>query len=158
MAKELQLSAVDILQDGLWHWAPGPYGRRLVPDEPNTIWVHGYWSKPGHKPMVDVPAFRAEYYPEADIQYLGMDVYATNGRLEALGKSVLAVVTPWPAPDFMSDIGSPDMDAAWFIRAWSPKEQDAGHFHMPFGEIIVEGDIRRIAEITASRQQSAQNN
>jgi hypothetical protein len=127
--------------DGNWHWCPT--NRTEEPKAGmNDISVVVQASNPGYRPKPEHHRLFAGYETETDgFTYLGMDMYASQGRLHIAGRQVLAVMTPWPAPDFM---GSDD--GAWFIRAWTPREQEAGHFHMPAFYILEQDTIAQLRQ------------
>src|SRR3989344_4995565 len=143
MALDEQLiNPLDTLQDGQWHWIPRVLEESLAADTPTTLWIHGAPTKPGYYPREEADGLRVIYHPEAGITYLGMDIYATNGHAEALGRRALAAIVPWPSPEFMS----PDnRDSDLFIRLWTPEEIEAGDVHLPLFYKLEEGTIRQLA-------------
>ncbi len=147
---ELYPNPIEMLQDGHWHWLPRAK-ETFEADVPQPLWVHGAPAEPGHYPDQEAEGYMLTYYPEAEITFLGDDVYATNGYAEALGRSVLATIVPWPAPDFM---GSDKKDGYLFIKLWGTKELQAGHIHLPLFFALEEGTIRGIAAERAKRNTS----
>lgn len=121
----------ETIADGRWHWCPYPYNQ-----EPhagmNDISVVVESSEPGHRPSTDHHRLFAQYETsESGLAHLGDDIYASQGRLRASGREILAVMIVWPSPDFMQ---SPD--SGLFIRAWTAKELEVGLFHMPMLYIL----------------------
>ena len=127
------------IADGNWHWCPSPYNKEPLAGV-NDISVVVDPSEPGHRPASDHHRLFAQYItPEAGITFLGDDMYASQGRLRVSGREILAVMTPWPLPDFMNSD-----DGALFIRAWTTEELEVGHFHMPFLYILEEDTVSKL--------------
>lgn len=136
------------LNDGQWHWVRSGPELGLRAHRKNELWVCETPSEPGYFPADREKFVSLDYYPEADdFVFMGTDMYANNGQAAFWGEYAPAVVMPWPMPEFMDK-----QENDWFMRLWTPEEQDVGHFHFPDFYVIKQGTLKALAQQRAGFQ------